>query len=199
MAKSVRDAIASGYRAATGKNLGAGWGQRSGVTRSVAPIEQNRFQEPEDVTPRTPNLSKMIRATVGLRPRVDPSALVTKANALILDKLQAEYHYSVSALLNPKYANKQAAQKAFDNAAMQILQLGRELPKNGNLEKANISNEQIIVGLQKRYGPVQRSESTTPSLDLRPSPVRQLDAYGMPRQTQGITPRAAVRRSMGLS
>lgn len=196
MGLSVRQAIENGYRTATGRNLGQGWGQNSGVVRSVAPPEQNRFQEPKQVK-ETPNLAALVRQTVGLRPRRDPAAFVIRHENTEMDQLTTQYHAGASALLNPKVAGKAGAQKQFDAAAYRILQLGNDLPVTGVLVKAGITRAAVKAGLQKRYGPVQRSAPVAKS-DLKPSPVPQLDAWGMPRMTQGISPRAAVRRSMGL-
>ena len=189
MAKSIREIVAENTFTNEGQRPRRDWIER-GEHRTEIPL----FEEPENKTPDTPNLSKMVRATVRLRPRTDPAALVLRAEPSEMDRLAAVYHSSAAALLNPK-SDKAGAQKAFDNAAMAIIRSGNPLPANGNLIKAGVTSDQVKAGLKARYGSVERSG---PSSDLRPSPVPQLDAWGMPRMTHGIDPRAAVRRTMGL-
>lgn len=189
--KSIRETIAKTTFGNSGERLSRDWIER-GEDRTETP----RFEEPEKVK-ETPGLAKLIRATVGLKPKIDPAALVMKAEPTEMDKLARKYHHSAAALLDPRIRDKATAQKQFDHSAMAILRSGNPLPATGALIRAGITSAQVKAGLTKRYGPVERS-APTPGPGLVPSPVAQIDAFGMPRVTQGIDPRSAVRRSMGL-
>lgn len=120
-----------------------------------------------------------------------------------MDLAVARYGAAECSLMSGQYQDRVATQRAFDQAAVEIVKMGNDFPVGGPMTVAGITRQDILNGLVRR-GIISRSEINHPGtharMVVRQMPIQQLSAMGGSRTIRfAETPRSAVRRSLGLS
>lgn len=168
---TVREVIEHNYQRATGRQLSGELMRR-----------KHEAEDPEKLSARAAVEALIIR-----------SAYQSPMSRL-LDR------YQVAALRVHRGDRSQAAYEALDSVALEILRSGNGFGADAVLIEAGIKNDDVIASMVERGVLAKVAPVKTITVRTRPSPVPQISSItGGPTRRIGITPKSAVRRSMGLS